>query len=266
MAKARSESPSGGKLVDTWYYEYEGLVEEAPRDDEEEPRQHVAAKKVAVELRIHKKFKGDTPPLAAKEVWFSVSSKDADFSLEGKDIEALRAAMWEHLDKKYAVQWTDYFLVEVEHRGPYEGLGTGLSFGYKDVKKGVAWDGTLLMKSWKFRQFMIEPWPGEFRNKQGRVLACIPASEFNRDALQEFQSRVDALRDRLADYLKPDMIVKTLANLNGVAFLPAPPHVDEFCDSTHPVSRLNCCKLTDHLGRHIHGDIEWEDNDGTDSR
>jgi hypothetical protein len=42
----------------------------------------------------------------------------------------------------------------------------------------------------------------------------------NREALEEFGKRIDALRERLADYLKPQHIMKTLTGLNGLALLP----------------------------------------------
>jgi hypothetical protein len=224
MAKSKSSNEgSGGKLVDTWIYEYAGITE----DD----RQRVAPKKVPIELRLIKKFTGDTPPLATGEVCFALICKEAEISMRGSDIEALRAAMWEKLDTKYEVKWERYYLVSIRHQTPYEGVGTGMVFQYEDVDKGVAWDGTLLLRQHRYRgQNEIRPWPGEFKDKQGTVLACIPATPANTKALRQFRDRIDELRERLADFLRPGEILRTLAGLNGMTLLPPSTKTDDDCD------------------------------------
>ena len=69
---------------------------------------------------------------------------------------------------------------------------------------------------------MTKPWPGEFTDKNGKVVACIVASTENTKALEEFAERVNALRKKLADLLKPDNITLTLMNLSSNSLLPAP--------------------------------------------
>jgi hypothetical protein len=181
----------------------------------------VSGIKVPVEVRLQKKFQdSEKPPLEIREVWFSVECKDPEFYLEGQDIEVLRAAMWELIDKKFAVKWEHYFLVEITRESCYEGIGSGLMFSYKHIRKGTAWDGTLLLRDWHRYSERIEPWPGEFVNKHGKVMACIPDTKENQESLDEFAKRIDALREKLSEFLKPDTIMQTLLGMSGLSLLP----------------------------------------------
>jgi hypothetical protein len=226
--KRHSNEGNGGTLIDTWWYQYKGIVEEGTSDGEEvsgvKPIQTVQEKKVKVEVRLMKKFRdSDAPPLATKEVWFVIVCKEAEFKLEGTDIEALRVAMWEKLDTKFEIKWERYFLVRIDPMSPYDGIGSGFTFGYDWVEKGVAWDGTLVLRERpRFGGEKVRPWPGEFKDKMGRVMACIPHTEQNHDSLREFSNRIDSLRQHLADFLKPEVIMKTLASMSGGNFLLPP--------------------------------------------
>lgn len=53
------------------------------------------------------------------------------------------------------------------------------------------------------------------------MIACIPATESNDAALDEFRARILALQTRISDLVKPAVILETLANLAGTG-LPAP--------------------------------------------
>lgn len=220
MPRGKISQRSGGKLVDTWTYEYQGVEEPLADDADVDAVRHLHAKgiKVPIKLILHKKFKeSERPPLETKEVWFSVECDKPKFSVSGPDIEALRASMWEHLDKHFAVRWERYFKVNIGHAY----TAVGLTFEYRDVEKGTAWDGSLLLREYEFsRGRIIRPWPGEFRDGQGKVMACIPATPENEAALKEFADRIHELRKRLADFLRPDQIMQTLANLSAVALLP----------------------------------------------
>lgn len=213
-----ARSQSSGKVVDTWYYE----VEEVVGEDSANP--HVRMRKVQIVLSIFKKFSGDAPPLTTKEVWFELTCGKPEFTLQGSDVEALRAAMWAELHKKFEIDWVRYYLIEVEHRAPYSGLGTGLCFGYEDVYRGVAHDGSVLMKRYQYhRGNVIEPWPGDFRHKRdGRDVACIPATPANRKSLEEFGRRIELLREKLVEAVKPEAIQQFLASLSSTKLLPAP--------------------------------------------
>jgi len=106
----------------------------------------------------------------------------------------------------------------------YGDNGTGLEICYDNVYKGTTFDGKNLLRRWKGHDFKISVWPGAFKDDSGKVVACIPANEENRQALKEFCRRVDVLRDKLAEFLRPDVIMQNLAHRSGCPLLPpAPP-------------------------------------------
>ncbi|WP_432263101.1 hypothetical protein [Cupriavidus sp. TMH.W2] len=227
MPRGKIRERTAGKLVDTWHYEYEGIrSDDSVCEDEQgsatDSAKRVEGIKVPVELRLHKKFvESVAPPLATKEVWFTVQCKEPAFCLTGSDIEALRAAMWEKLNARFAVRWEQFYLVEIRRDSHWEGRGSGLKFVYNRVERGTAWDGTLLMRKFEHRGWKITPWPGEFKDEGGKVMACIPATKENETALDEFGKRIDSLRERLADFLRPHAIMETLSNLSQIPLLSA---------------------------------------------
>lgn len=225
-----------GKLIDTWHYQYEGVevqdaggradgasTAEADEAIERDLRARASQIKVPIKLFIHKKYAdSDRPPQAVKEVWFSVTCEKPVVRIEGPDIEALRAAMWEKLDEHFKVKWERYYKVQISP-GWGTGAGAGLQFEYTDVDKGTAWDGTLLLREHEFTNGrVIRPWPGEFRDGQGRILACIPNTKENTRALAEFADRIRELRRVLSGFLRPEVILQTLSDLSAIALLPKP--------------------------------------------
>lgn len=224
------------RVVDTWVYEVKDVeierMQHIPKEDREEgdekaivTRERITNRKVTCELRMEKKTtQSNLPPHPTQEVKFELVCEELKFKLEGTDIEALRAAMWSKLDKKFEIEWHRYYLVQVKREHVYGGDGIGLEFSYNDVYKGITWDGKLLMRKWDYRDEKISVWPGSFKDEAGKVMACIPATDANREALKEFARRIDVLREKLADFLRPEKIDQTLANLATLALLPpAPP-------------------------------------------
>lgn len=53
----------------------------------------------------------------------------------------------------------------------------------------------------------------------------------NRKALEEFRSRIDALREKLAGFLTPETIMNTLANFSNSSLLPPPPEEEDEDDT-----------------------------------
>lgn len=224
------------KVIDTWYYKVKDVEfqdqEFVPQDEREEGepkykevKTRVRNKTVKVELIMEKTTKqSEEAPHPLDTVSFELRCAEIGQKLVGTDIEALRAGMWAMLDKKFEIKWERYYLVEVDRHHPYQGLGAGLTFSYRDIHKGTTWDGKVLMKIWRGGSYgsgdRIEPWPGEFTNKAGKVIACIPETDMNTAALEEFSKRVDELRKRLAEFLTPERIMETLTNLSGFALLP----------------------------------------------
>lgn len=230
------------KVVDTWVYKVkdveidrldyvepeEGDEDERGRDQRkhidrhEHRKERIKNKVVAIELRMEKRTEqSEEPPHPTKDVHFELVCKELDIKMEGTDIEALRQAMWGVLDKKFEVKWEHFFLVEIDQHRPWGGGdGTGLTFSYKGVYRGTTWDGKYLMKEWDGHDMKIKVWPGEFTDRGGKIIACIPDNEMNRAALDEFSKRIDELRKRLAEFLTPERIMDTLTNLAGMALLP----------------------------------------------
>ena len=222
-----------GVLVDTWHYTHKALEQpEVPDgEDPDAPRNRpfVGERKIEVKVRIVKRTKEvEKAPHVTAEVSFEAECADFDIRITGTDIEAIRTAVFGRLDQSLAIRWESYLLVRVERPHIYEGTGSGAQVTWTEVYKGTAWDGTELLREWtrhgdaRGDHYKVSPWPGVFTNKNGRVMACIPATERNRAAMEEFAAKLDQLRKLLADFLSPDKIQATLANLAGVAFLPPP--------------------------------------------
>lgn len=237
MARGKIGGRRGAKALDTWYYQYAGVpaqerdAADGPEEDEaigEDLSAQAGEIKVAINLYLHKKFEdSDKPPMATKEVWFSLECEKPEFSVNGSDIECLRVAMWEKLDAHFAIKWERYYKVQITPG--YKGYG--LNFEYDSIEKGTAWDGTLLLRENNCRyERVIRPWPGNFRDGQGRLLACIPDTPKNTRALEEFGARIHELRRTLANFLRPDVIMATLANLSSIALLPEPSKTDDVAD------------------------------------
>lgn len=217
-------SSNSSKLIDTWYYEFEGIAEEgrlAAADVK------VEAIKVPIYLRLVKKLDtGTAPPMAVSSVKFELECKEPRFTFTGPDIDALRARMWAELNKNFAVKWENWFLVQITRPSLYDrGIGTGITFSYKRIEKGIAWDKTELMREFHVHSTVkeeITPWPEVFRNQRGDVIACIPATPEHEKGLEEFGASIDALRVKLADYLRPEVIIQNLLAGAGRGLLPPP--------------------------------------------
>jgi hypothetical protein len=220
-----------GILVDTWYYVHNGIENSESQEDAEDdnsPSPLVKEQKIPLQVRMLKITRETkSPPHETTSVSFTVENKDFKLSLEGTDIEALRKTAFGILDKKLAITWERWLLVRVDKPRIFDGIGSGVVVSWDTVSKGFAPDKSELLREvntsytrgniWK-----ISPWPGTFRNQNGNIMACIPDTKRNRDALDEFARRLDGLRTMMADFLSPEKIQQTLANLTHTMFLPAP--------------------------------------------
>ncbi len=216
-----------GKLVDTWIYAYKGvsMMEEDHDDERESHAKLVKDQRVEVKVYLRKESKElDAPPHGTKAVLFYITCDAPRIRLEGTDVEALRAAVWGLCDAHYEVKWQKYYLVRIGTGFIYDGLGAGLDFIYKDVYKGVTPEGKELLreldKNGRTYGYKISPWPGQFTDKDDQVMACLPATEANTRALEEFARRILALRERIVDLVRPETIQQTLANLSTNTLLP----------------------------------------------
>lgn len=244
MAKLGETRHVPEKLIDTWTYkvkdvELETLEWQEPEDGDytrpdersfedkyKRGKKRIKNKLVTVNVYLVKRTRqSEEPPHPLDMVNAKVTCPELGLKMEGTDIVALKDAMWACLDKKFEINWERFYQVQVNKTRVYCGDdGTGLEIVYADVYRGTTWDGKLLLKRWRGHEYKIDVWPGAFKDEQGKVMACIPATDENREALKEFCRRTDTLRGMLADFLRPDVIQQNLARLASCALLPpAPP-------------------------------------------
>ena len=239
---ARSNNGQG-LLVDTWYWKYKGVESELSahlRGEEAEPEgsdgemvgsedqrpKLVKDQVLAIEVRMLKELAAEQLPRTLRSVEFSVTCKAVGIRLVGSDIESLRVALWSKLEAHYKIEWEQWYLVQIASAQSFKGdFEVGFSLSQNTIYRGVALDGTVLMREYErgrtFGPWRYKPWPGEYQDKGGHVIACIRASETNRKALDEFRARIRELQERLSDLVKPAVIQETLANLAAIG-LPAP--------------------------------------------
>ncbi len=239
----RSDNGRDGVLIDTWHWRYVGVESSLSahlRGEEEEPDGPndkcrsddkrdvlVQDKVIAIEVRLLKKYKEEALPRTVDGVEFAVVCKELDIRLVGTDIETLRVALWGKLEKEHEIQWEEYMLVQIASAQSFVGdRETGFALSENTIYKGTARDGSVLMREYdrgrSFGPWRYKPWPKEYENRAGHVIACIPASKKNIKAMEEFRARIRELQARLSELVRPEVIVQTLADLSGTGLLPAP--------------------------------------------
>lgn len=208
------------KLIDTWHFEHLGLDSEGLASGVDSEKLSTDQKS-EVKVYLDKEFGiSSKPPHPVKEISFIVESDYPKFKFVGPNIETLRQMAKAEMDKFHAIKWERYIEVIIH---PSYGGGVGFSLDTKDIHKGIAHDGAEILKRYEYnRGYYYYPWPENYRTKDGKVVACIPATDKNELALKEYKARIEALRTILADSVKPENIFKTLDNLASNAFLPPP--------------------------------------------
>lgn len=237
------KSQTGGKKVAEFVFAYKGPEtqrapegEHADEDDEKKPLPLVRDQKCKIVVYLVSKLKEtDSPPHETGESYFRLECDAPKFRLEGTDIELLRKEAFGRCNEHYATKWEPFFIVEVRRVGFSNGYGTDIDFCYRDCWKGTAHDGTLLLKDreWGGRDEKITAWPGEFRDREGKVIACIPKTPANKASLEQFTGKIDQIRDALAAMLRPENIMFTLLHQDRLALKgpPAAPHVSDDADA-----------------------------------
>ncbi|MBG6083086.1 hypothetical protein [Rubrivivax gelatinosus] len=240
MGRTRNNGRDGA-LIDTWYWKYQGVdsdlsahlkgEERDLEDDGNGPRQDrrpqlVKEQVVKIEVRLLKELADEQVPRTVRAVEFAVVCPALGIRLQGTDIEALRVALWSKLESIHAIRWERWYLVQISPASSYVGdIETGFCLSESTIYRGVARDGTALMRERprgrNYAEWRYGLWPGEYQDRNGHVMACIPATEANERSLEEFRARIRELRCRLSELVRPEVILQTLANLSGVG-LPAP--------------------------------------------
>lgn len=231
------------KKVDTWYFNLEDVLDKqiqrkkvnpkADEDEDESPEmetvQRMEERKIAVDLFMEKETEeAKTPPHPLEKVKFIAKCYERQYNLnleiDGTDIEAVRAAVWAEMDKRFEIKWHEYYKVYLEPARIYIGRGEGFDFYYDEVWKGITWEGRELLREWSRGNdyhYKISPWPGRFTDRNGNVIACIPRNDMTEEALKEFAAKITKMREVLKHYLTPEAIMATLSNMSGLKLLEA---------------------------------------------
>ena len=215
MAKAKIRtSPGRGKKFDTVFYDVDHLV-----GDDSDGDQERAIRKVAIDLYLEKRFdtRDAPPPAQTLGVGVSAVCEETGDSEFGTDLQAVLSAIRARLDARFAIKWERWLLVKVDPTRSYEGSGDGLQLSWKDIQRGVTFEGEVLMRSYNVHgewhnRWVVEPWPKVVK-EQGRIVAAIPATEANEKALEVFAQKIAEMRKALAALVAPDEIERTLAQI-----------------------------------------------------
>ena len=153
-----------------------------------------------------------------------VSGAGIQFFIEGPDIQLLRSETWSRMDKRFEIEWFEYYLVTICPTRIYDGQGEGLELNYKSVWKGITWEGKELLREcdrFSDYRYKIRPWPGKFTSRDGTITACIPENEMTKSALEEFCKKLVLVREALEKLVTPEAIMHTLTNISGLKLLQA---------------------------------------------
>jgi hypothetical protein len=221
MSKARPRQSAGnGKLIDTIHYDYE-----------QEADGRVVTGKVEIKIFLQKRYGDtDTPPLPVTAVQFmAVCGQEVEY---GTDLNVVVKAMRSKLDTLYTIKWERWLEVRVEPSRIYRGTGAGLELTWTDVERGVTIEGDVLLRRYNSHgdfnnKWEISPWPEQYRDKNGKTLACIRETDENLAALEKFRDKIREMRKLLAEFVAPDRIEDTLRMITNDQFLLAPGTMDD---------------------------------------
>lgn len=186
-----------------------------PFDVEQEADGKVVTRKVIIDAYMQSRYtETSEPPKAVVATQFYLECEgEQEF---GTDLDVCLKAMRGKLDRKYKITWERWLLVRVSPERHYKGVGAGLVLSWEDVERGVTLEGDVLMREFDsygdFRNhWKISAWPEVFRDKNGKTVACVPATEANVEALEAFAQKLRELTKTLSQFVAPDKIEETLA-------------------------------------------------------
>lgn len=212
-----SQNAGRGKKFDSVFYDVEQVV-----SDDGGGKDRKVFRKVQIDLYLQKKFdtNPDAPPPAATVdmafLAFCEETKDQAF---GTDVSAVLKMVRSKLDERHRIAWERYFLVKVDPSSIYDGTGEGLTLSWHDVERGVAFDGSVLLKrynrygTWS-NKWVVEPWPKVVK-ENGKIVATINGTAENEEALRVFAKKIAEMRKALAAMVAPDAIEATLDQIAG---------------------------------------------------
>ncbi|NTF16954.1 hypothetical protein G6L37_00745 [Agrobacterium rubi] len=231
MARAKPSKSTGmGTKIETLWYDVEQLVGEDATGDEGEGRdlRKVVNRKVSIDLYMVKKFNTmeERPaPAETIDLAFTLHCPELDIKVHGSDVSVMLKDMRGQLDHRFKIKWVNYYIVRVSPARNYDGgIGSGLTFSYDTIERGVALDGSVLMRRvnrWgdlHSNLFVIEPWPKDVR-ENGKLVATIIATDETLARLENMQEKIHMLRKAIAAMVTPDRLEETLMMASRDEFL-----------------------------------------------
>lgn len=204
-----THSPGKGKKVTTFSY-----------DVDQEVDGKIISRKVEMQVYLQSKYgETDAPPKPVVATQFLIECED--FKEWGTDLDACLKAMRGRLDLKYKIKWERWLLVRVQPERLYgEGVGAGLKLSWSEVERGETLDGDVLLREYNTHgdfnnRWKISPWPEQYRDNSGKVVACIRATKENVGALEAFAEKLRDLTKTLANFVAPENIEETLAQITS---------------------------------------------------
>lgn len=209
MARGQiSHSPGKGKKMAPF-----------PFDVEQEVNGRVVARKVLINAWLQSRYddKSEPPKAVVATQFYLECEGDEEY---GTDLNACLKAMRAKLDRRYRIDWQRWLMVRIDSDRIFDGTGAGVTLSWTNIDRGVTLDGDVLMRKFNAwgdfnNRWETSPWPEVFKDKNGRVVACIEASESNTLALEAFARKLDDLRKTLAQFVAPDRIHDTLALISS---------------------------------------------------
>jgi hypothetical protein len=205
MARGQlSKSPGKGKKVCMF-----------PFDVEQEADGKMVTRKVEIIAYMQSKYTETSEP--PKQVTATQFMLECEGDVEyGTDLNACLKAMRGKLDHKYKITWERWLLVRVTPGRVYHGIGAGVELSWQEVERGVTLDGDVLLREYNTygdfnNKWKISPWPKDYKDKNGKTVACVQATEANEAALGKFADKLRELTKTLAEFVSPDQIEETLS-------------------------------------------------------
>ncbi len=151
---------------------------------------------------------------------FGLYCDEANLKEFGTDINVVLASIRSKLDHRFKIDWKPWLLVKIVRPRFSDGIGSGLELTWEDIQRGVAFDGTVLMRRYNRYHdvfssiWTVSVWPETVR-ENGRLIAMIEATDANVAALEKAAKQIDALRELLVERVAPAFIEETLRNISG---------------------------------------------------
>lgn len=202
-----THSPGKGKKIASF-----------PFDVEQEADGKIVMKKIEITAYLQSKYAdSDSPPKPVVATQFYLVCEGEEEW--GSDLDACLKAMRGKLDLKYKIEWKRWLLVQVNPARVYGGIGAGCELSWTDVQRGVTLDGDVLMREFNAygdfsNRWKISPWPEVYRDKNGKTVACVPATDENEAALEQFAQKLRDLTKTLSQFVAPENIEETLREIS----------------------------------------------------